>query len=49
MRRRRKKVNEKKEMNDKEGVVDLDSLNLSPQEKKFLLKLKQEVQVGIAS
>jgi hypothetical protein len=36
-------------MNEKQGVVVLKSLDLSQREKRLLLKLKEEVPIGIAS
>jgi len=42
-------MDEKKEMEEKQGVVDLDSLELSAEEKRFLLRLKQDIPRGIAS
>lgn len=36
-------------MNEKEAMVDLESLNLSEKEKRMLMRLKEEVPVGVAS
>jgi hypothetical protein len=36
-------------MNEKENIIDLNSLNLSEKEKRMLIKLNDKIPIGIAS